>query len=294
MRMEGEDGEMEEHAINSMLIDYDFPKLLGITLDTGRFYQRSMGTDNKNAFVINEAAVREYNWQDNPLGKKFQYNINLDGTAGRMGEIVGVVKDFNYKSLHNPVEPLVFILTSYPENLHNLAVRIRPGTGKSSVEWIRKVREEFNPYYPFDYYFLSDKLNEQYEVDAKMSKIFMVFTILILFVAALGLLGLSAFITQQKTREIGIRKVAGSMPEQIVFLFLGEFMRWVIIANVLAIPVSWYLMNKWLQDFHDRITISVSIFVFALLLSLAVALFTVVWQSWKASRLKPAISLKYD
>ncbi len=294
MRMEGENGELEEHAINLIVADYDYLPALGVKLDTGRFYQRSMSSDVEKAFVINEAAVRELNWQKDPLGKRFQYGINLDGTARQDGEIVGVIKDFNYASLHNPVDPLVIILSSDPVNLYNLAIRIRPGSGKSALEWIRKVRQEFNPYYPFDYYFLSDKLNEQYEAEAKMSRIFMIFTLLILFVSALGLLGLSAFITQQKTKEIGIRKVVGSMPEQIVFRFLGEFMRWVLIANVLAIPVAWYLMNKWLENFHYRIQITLLFFAISIAVSLMVAILTVSWQSWKASKLKPAISLKYE
>ncbi len=294
MRMEGLNGEMEEHAINQMVVGYEFPALLGVKLDTGRFYERSMGSDAAKAFVINEAAVRAFNWQDNPLGKRFQYGINLDGTARRDGEIVGVVKDFNYFSLHNPIEPLVFILDDNPESFYNLAIRIKPGTEQSSVNWIREVREKFNPYYPLDYYFLSDKLNNQYAAEARMSRIFMIFTILILFVAALGLLGLSAFITQQKTREIGIRKVLGSMPEQIMLLFLGEFMRWVLIANVFAIPVAWYFMDKWLQNFYYRIHITIVFFVISLGVSLVVAIITVTWQSWRASRLKPAISLKYE
>ncbi len=294
MRMEGENGEMEEHAINNMRVDYDFPQLLGVKLDTGRFYDRSMGSDAEKAFIVNRAAVKEYNWLGRPLGKRFQFGINLDGTAARDGEIVGVVKDFNYTSLHNPVEPLVFILVANTENLYQLAIRIAPGSEKSSIEWIRKVREEFNPYYPFDYYFLSDKLNEQYNAEARMSKIFMIFTILILFVSSLGLLGLSAFITQQKTREVGIRKVVGSMPEQIIYLFLGEFLRWVLIANAIAIPVAWYLMHRWLQNFYYRIEISLGVFAIAIAVSVIVATLTVTWQSWKASRLKPAISLKYE
>ncbi len=294
MMVEGTDGELEEHAINNITIDYDFPEVLGIQLDTGRFYQRSMGSDQQNSYIVNQAAVKDYNWQKQPLGKRFLAGVNIDGGQLKPGEIVGVVKDFNYSSLHNPVEPLVLLLDNNSENFYNLVIRIKPGTEKSSVEWIRKIRENFNPYYPLSYYFLSDKLREQYDAEAKMSRIFMIFTILILFVASLGLLGLSAFITQQKTREIGIRKVVGSMPGQIMYLFLGEFMRWVLIANFIAIPVSWYLMNKWLQNFHYRIHVTAIIFLISLVVSLVVAMITVSWQSWKASKLKPAISLKYE
>jgi putative ABC transport system permease protein len=175
-----------------------------------------------------------------------------------------------------------------------LSIRIKEGTEKSSVQWIEEVRNKFNPYYPFEYYFLSDKLDELYRSEIIINIIFRVFTLITLFVAELGLLGLSAFMTQQKTREIGVRKVHGSSSTQIVVMFLKQFSKWVILANLIAFPLAWYLLDGWLQDFYYRIDLSIIYFILAFFLTIAVALITVFWQSWRASKLQPAISLKYE
>jgi putative ABC transport system permease protein len=294
MRIEGAGGAMEEQVLNNFYVDYDYIEMMGFKLDTGRIYSKNMGTDVDKAFVINEKATTEFNWHDKALGKRFQNQLNLDGTAGMDGQIIGVLKDFNYGSLHNPIEPMVLLLTTRSDFLGNLSVRIKPGSENQAIEWIRKTRDKFNPYFPFEYKFLDNKLNEYYKEDYSISRIFKIFTLLTLFVAALGLLGLSSFITQQKTREIGLRKVLGSTSGKVVLMFLKDFGRWVIIANIIAFPFAWYFTDKWLQDFYYKINLGAGFFIIAFLVSMLTALITVSWQSFKASRLNPAESLKYE
>lgn len=294
MRIEGAGGAMEEKVLNNFFVDYDYITMMGFMIDTGRIYSKEMGTDLDKAFVINEKAVNEFNWQGQALGKRFQNRLNLDGTAAMDGEIIGVLNDFNYGSLHNPIEPMVLLLTERTEFFGNLSIRIKPGSEDQAVEWIRKTRDQFKPYFPFEYKFLDDALSDYYREEYAISKIFKVFTILTLFVAALGLLGLSSFITQQKTREIGLRKVLGSTSGQVVGMFLKDFGLWVLIANVIAFPFAWYFMDKWLVNFYYKISLSPFYFIMALLISVIVAIATVSWQSYKASRLNPAESLKYE
>ena len=188
----------------------------------------------------------------------------------------------------------MLILVNDARFLNTIGVRYSEGQEEKALEWIEKTREEFNAYYPFDYSFLSEDLNEMYKEEAIVSRIFKVFTILTLFVAALGLLGLSAFMTQQKTKETGLRKVVGATQGQILVLFLKKFMLWVIIANIISYPLSYYLINSWLQDFHYRIEFNYFIFLWALLISTGVAALTVTYQSLKASRQQPADSLRHE
>ncbi len=294
MRIEGNDGELEDHAINNFVVDYDYLELMNLKLDTGRFYQESMGSDINKAFVINKTAAKEFNWHKDALGKRFQFGINLEGPPARDGEIIGVLEDFNFSSLHNPVDPVVLILNDNNRFFTMAGVRYEEGRESEAIKWIKNVRKDFNAYYPFDYFFVDEKLNESYKEEKIISKIFAVFTILTLFVAALGLLGLSAFITQQRTKEIGIRKVVGSSQQQIIILFLRKFLIWVIIANVIAYPISYYLIENWLQEFYYRIDFNYLLFLWSILISGLVAMLTVSYQSWKASRIQPANSLKYE
>ena len=294
MRVEGVNGEMDEQVLHNFFVDFDYLEMMGFKIDTGRIYSKEMGTDVDKAFVINKKATQDFNWHENALGKRFQNRLNLDGTAGMDGQIVGVLKDFNYGSLHNPIEPLVILVTDRSDFFGNLSIRIKPGSEDQAVEWIRTTREQFDPYFPFEYKFLDDKLNEYYKEDFAISKIFKVFTLLTLFVAALGLLGLSSFITQQKTREIGLRKVLGSSSGQVVLMFMKDFGLWVIVANIIASPFAWYFTDKWLQNFFYKISPGVGFYIVAFLISMLTALLTVSWQSYKASRLNPAESLKYE
>ncbi len=293
-RIEGENGEMIDKGVNLYGVDYDYTDMMGIEILQGRGYDRNMGTDISKAFIINEAAAREFGWGEDAIGKRWHFGIQLDGPPNRDGEVVGVFKDFHFASLHNKIEPIVLILQDNPRNMPLFNIRTSGNNTEAVLEFIDRKRSEFGDHYPFDYDFLTDNLDEYYREEIVIGKIFRYFTLLTIFIAALGLLGLSAFMAQQRTQEIGIRKVMGSSANGVVLLFMKEFSKWIIIANLIAWPVAWYGMHRWLQDFQYRIDITVWLFAIALLLSLGVALLTVAWQSVRAARINPAESLKYE
>lgn len=294
MRVEGEGGKLEDRAFNLFFVDFDYLLTMNIKLDTGRSFSREMGSDPEKSFIINHSLVEEMHWLYNPLGKKMHFGINLDGTAEREGEIIGVLKDFHYGPLHNPIDPIVIMISTNPMFMNHLILRTSGSNKKETIEAIRKVKEAFGTNFPFQYFYLDEKLNELYKEEAIIDKIFKVFTLLTLFIAALGLLGLSAFVTQQRTREIGIRKVMGASGQVILTMFLKEFSKWVIISNIIAIPVAYLIMTKWLEDFYYRIEITWTVFFIAFLISIITAIITVTYQCIRAATLNPAESLKYE
>jgi putative ABC transport system permease protein len=293
-RIEGDGGELLDKAVNRYSVDYLYADLMGIEIMQGRNYDRTMGTDISKAFIINEVAANEFGWGEDALGKRWQLGINLDGPPQRDGEVIGVFKDFHYASLHNKIEPIVLVLQDRPISMPLFNIRTTGNNTEDVIAFVDEKRKEFGDYYPFDYDYLSDNLDVYYNEETVIGTIFRYFTILTIFIAALGLLGLSAFMAQRRTREIGIRKVMGSSVNGIVYLFIREFSKWVIISNLIAWPLAWFGMDKWLQNFQYRIDMNVWIFALAFGLSLAIALISVSWQSVRAAVINPAESLRHE
>jgi len=294
MTAEDNYGEMQEKTFNRSIVNYEYMDVMGLTLVEGRFFNREFGSDENNAFVVNEALVREMQWGDSALGKQFIMGVNIQGINNPVGEIIGVVKDFNYGSLHNPVESLVLVCRENLSFMRILSVRVKGENMQEVLGWIEEKRSAFNPAYPIQYSYLSDELDTLYEEEKIVFALVISFTVLIIFIAALGLLGLSAFMTVKRTRETGIRRVMGASQNQILTLFLLQFSKWVIIANVIAWPVAYFIIKNWLQDFTYRIGFPFWTFILSLLLSLTVAVITVTWQSMKASRMNPAASIRVE
>ena len=293
-RIEGDGGELLDKAVNRYSVDYRYADLMGIEIMQGRNYDRSMGTDISKAFIINEVAANEFGWGEDALGKRWQLGINLDGPPQRDGEVIGVFKDFHYASLHNKIEPIVLVLQDNPMRMPLFNIRTTGQNTEEVIAFVDEKRKEFGDHYPFDYQFLTENLDEYYKEEAMIGTIFRYFTILTIFIAALGLLGLSAFMAQRRTREVGIRKVMGSSVNGIIYLFIREFSKWVIISNLVAWPLAWFGMDKWLQNFQYRIDMTIWIFALAFGLSLAIALITVTWQSVRAAITNPADTLRYE
>jgi putative ABC transport system permease protein len=293
-RIEGEGGELLDKAVNWYGVDYQYTDLMGIEIIQGRNYDRSMGTDISKAFIINEVAANEFGWGRDALVKHWQFGIQLDGPPQRDGEVIGVFKDFHYAALHNKIEPIVLILQDNPMRMPLFNIRTTGNNTEEVIAFIDEKRKEFGDHYPFDYDYLSDNLDVYYNEETVIGTIFRYFTILTIFIAALGLLGLSAFMAQRRTREIGIRKVMGSSVNGIVYLFIREFSKWVIISNLVAWPLAWFGMDKWLQNFQYRIDMTLWIFALAFGLSLAIALISVSWQSVRAAIINPADSLRHE
>lgn len=295
MTAEDNSGEMQEKTFNLIVTDFDYVDVMGMTMAEGRFYSEDFGSDETSSVVVNEALVREMQWGDSAIGKRFIVGVNIEGANNPEAEVIGVVRDFNYGSLHNPIDPLVIIGRNDFPQLRLLHIKVDNVEHMPEVlNWVEEKRQDFHPSYPIQYSYLSDELSELYKEERIVLTLVISFTVLIIFIAALGLLGLASFMTARRTRETGIRRVMGASQNQILTLFLVQFSRWVVISNVIAWPISYLVIKPWLQDFTYRINFPYWTFVLSLLLSLIVAMITVSWQSIKASRMNPAASIRIE
>lgn len=274
-----------EKTMAAMFVDHDFLDLMGIKLVKGRNFSKDLPTDLKGAYLINEAAARDLGWK-NPLGKRLV-----------MGEwdssyVVGVVKDFHYTSLHSKIEPLVIALA--PTAPAYLLVRIKPTHLSKTIHSIESIWKTFDPEHPMEYYFLDENFARQYRSEEKMLTVFGYFAGLTILIACLGLFGLTSFTAEQRTKEIGIRKVLGSSVADIVILLSKDFALLVLIAIILASPLAWYGMHYWLRGFAYRLPIQWWVFGLAGLIALLVAMLTVSFQAAKAAWLNPVKALRSE
>ena len=267
--------------------DYDFIDTYGIKIIAGRNFSREYGTDDSAAFILNEAAIAKLGWgkPDQAVGKPLEY-------GGQTGHVIGVVENFNFESLRNEIVPIILLITHTAN--YRVSVRIRPEHVRETLQFLEAKWQQLRPDYPFEYHFLDDAYNNLYRAEIRLGEIFGVFSALAIFIACLGLLGLVAFIAEQKTKEIGIRKILGASVARIVLLLTGDFGRWILIANLIAWPVAWYGMNQWLQDFAYRIHIGLGIFAAAAVLALMIALITIAFQAVRAATANPVDALRYE
>lgn len=281
-------GEMSWRAPLIYEIDFDFIPVYHIPLVAGRNYSRSYITDSAESMVINEAAARLYGYTNpaDAIGKKFEQ-------WGRKGTVIGVVKDFNFRSLHQAVEPLT-LRYGYPWALNRISVAIKGNDVPATIANLKNTWNKMAPQRPFMYHFLDESFNAQYVAEQHFGQLFTFFACLAICIACLGLLGLSTFMAQQRVKEIGIRKVLGSSVSGIVVLLSKDFIKLVLIAIVIAIPLCTWAMNKWLEDFAYRISIGPLVFIEAGTICVGVALFTIAWQSLKAALGNPIQSLRNE
>jgi putative ABC transport system permease protein len=253
----------------------------------GRYFSEEFGTDT-SGIIINEAAVKLMGW-NNPLGKIF------DTGSGPLS-VIGVVKDFHYESLHYDIRPGALMLlgdhTSMSERY--ISVRITPGNTAEKLEYIIETWGKYSNGIPLEYSFLDEDFNRLYNNEEQTGRIFLIFSILAIFIACLGLFGMTSFIAELKTKEIGIRKVLGSSVASIVLLLSKEFTRWVIIANLVAWPVSYLLMKNWLEDFAYRIGIEWWFFILSGGTVLLISIITVMHIALKAANANPVNSLRSE
>ncbi|WOK06265.1 ABC transporter permease [Imperialibacter roseus] len=286
--VESSTGEMEHQAPDIYEIDYDFIEHFGIELVAGRSYSRDFPADTARSLVINEAAARLWGYPDpeEAIGKKFEQ-------WGREGRIIGVVKDFNYISLHNRIEPLTLRLEpKYSTSF--LTLKLKPENLPATVKELEEKWTTLAPHRPFLYSFLDDSFNRQYQADLRFGKVFGVFAILAIFIACLGLFGLAAWTAERRIKEIGIRRVLGASFSQIISLLSADFMKLVLVSILIATPLGWYVMSRWLESFAYQVDMQWWIFAFAGLMAAAIALVTVSFQSVKAASMNPARSLRSE
>ncbi|MEP7373246.1 MAG: ABC transporter permease [Chitinophagaceae bacterium] len=268
--------------------DHDFVSTFGIPMLSGRYFSRDYGTDTAS-FVINESSVKALGWtKENAIGKAFKY-------GNQKGHIIGVINDFHFESMHQAIVPMVFIMQpSSQAYFNNLSIKIAGKDISSALSYMEKTWKKFFPETPADYTFLDENFDILYQSEQKQATIFTVFACIAIFIACLGLFGLSAFAISQRIKEIGVRKVLGANVQGIVALLSKDFLKLVGIAAVLAFPVAWYAMNNWLKDFAYRVNIQWWVFIVAGILAAAIAFVTVSFQAIKAAVSNPVKSLRTE
>ncbi len=267
-------------VIKNVSADYEFFDTYQITFASGRNFSKSIKADDSIAFILKEPAEKMIGW----LGKDFQY-------GGTRGKVIGVVKDFHFESLHEPIVPVVFFPSS---GYRALSVKIAGSDMQQGIAHLERIWKEFLPHRPFEYVFLSQQYQQLYESEKKQGQLFTVFSGLAIFIACLGLFGLATFNTLQRVKEIGIRKVMGASMTHILTLLSKEIVILVLFANVLAWPVAWYFMGRWLDGFAYRIDLPVIVFILSTAAALLIALITVSSQTIKTAMTNPAKTLRYE
>jgi len=284
-------GNPEPKSTRGMNIDEDFIDTMGLKIVQGRGFSGQFN-ETRNV-IINESTIQEFGWNE-PVGMKIQY---LGGEGEPTGEytIIGVVEDFHYSSLHSPINS--FVLIGLPQERRifaNLQIKINPDNVGETLSSIEQKWKEFNPKEPMSYYFLDTKLEEMYGNEKTSGQIFSIFSLLAIVIACIGLFGLSAYMAELRTKEIGIRKVLGSTSSKIVVLLSKDFARLVVLAFVIATPIAYFAMTRWLQNFAFRSPVHVWIFLLAGMAAVAIAQLTISFQALKAANTDPADALRFE
>ena len=285
-KIKGQDDEKSQ-SIHYMHIDPDFIDQFHIRLVAGRIFSSNMTTDKEAAFILNESAVLSLGWKtaEEALGKRIY-------GGGHEGNIIGVAQNFHYKGLQREVGPLIMDMNSNRYNLVNLSVNIQ--SLKETIAYVRQKWEELQPGVPVEFFFLDESFDRQYRSEKQMGRIGAAFTFLGLITACLGLFGLASFMTEQRTKEIGIRKVLGASVKGIVYNLTKDFSKWVLVGNLIAWPLGYFMMNRWLQSFAYQTKIEIWIFFVSAFAALLIAVLTVSYQSIKAAIANPVDSLHYE
>ncbi len=282
------EGKPEDEDWTAYAIRIDDTALLetyGLELAAGRYFSPKYATDVTNGVVINETLAKSLGWQE-PIGKHLDISGELQN-----GKVIGVVKDFHMKSLHHPIEPMLFYFAS---RWGNLSLRISGEDIPGTIKFLRKTWQEFDSRHPFEYYFLDQQFAQFYDSEQRLMQTSGLFSILAIFIACLGLFGLAAYTSEQRTKEIGVRKVLGATVSNIVILLSREFTRLVAISFLVAAPIAYFAANRWLQDFAYRINIPLWSFVLAGMIALLIAMFSVSFQAMKAAFTNPVDALRYE
>ena len=280
---EGKDPKAQ-NIFATLHIAENFDKVFEMKMLAGRAYSPEFKGDS-NGYIVNEKAMAVMGFNiNNVIGKRF-------GLWGRQGTIIGVVKDFNYKPIQQPIEPLVMLLNQWGGNI---VVRTAAGQTEATLKALEKIYRDLNPAFPFSYNFLDEGLDNLYKGEKQLGAIFNVFAILAILISTLGLYGLSAFLAEQRTKEIGVRKVLGASVFNVVYLLSTGFTRLISIAILLAIPIAWIAINNWLKSFAYHIQLSWVIFLIAAVSALMIAWLTVSYESIKAAIANPVKSLRSE
>jgi len=282
MDWEGKEND-ENESFAFISVDPYFVETAGMKILEGRDFSRDFAADTAR-FIINEEA-KKFLGYDEAVGHYFLSD------SFRI-EIIGVVNDFHSLPLTYKIEPL--ILNIWPEFYTLVLIRILPGNLQDAVQHIEKTWNEILPGYPFEYNFVDDRIDSQYRSEIRVGNLALVFTILAILITCIGLFAIATHTAQQKTKEIGVRKSHGASSRSVIYRFVTIYLRWVLLANVLAWPLAFILMKKWLENFAYQATISLWIFILAAVLSIIISLITISWHAWNISNTNPVNSLRYE
>jgi ABC-type antimicrobial peptide transport system permease subunit len=278
-------------SVDYTCVDYDFFRTFNMQILYGRTFSKAYPTDEKTACVISEMAAQRMGIE-NPIGMTIYMNHPAWPESFRSARVIGVVRDFHSRSLHTAIRPFVFRMY---RPWHQYAfIKIDGSQIQAALASIENAYKTFSPGIPFDYLFLDDIFNQQYTSERQLGDLFNGFSLLSVVIACLGLFGLASYTTEQKTKEIGIRKVLGASIPGIMAMTTREFLKWILMANLIAWPIAYFVMSKWLQDFAYKVSIGPSVFVLSAGLALMVAVLTVSYHSLKAALANPVDSLRYE
>jgi putative ABC transport system permease protein len=282
----------QPQTIDYLMVDPAYIPAMGMEIAAGRNFSADLATDSTESAIINQTAARRFGW-DNPIGKTFRLP-RLPGDEGEpiIVTVIGVVRDFHLASLHHKIEPQIIFYDM--GSVSNISVRITPENITHTMDLLEKEWKKINPQRPFDYFFMDESFNSQYRAEERLGTITLYFGLLAIFIGCLGLFGMSSYAAEQRTKEIGVRKVLGATVTGIVLLLSKEFTRWVLVANIIAWPAAYLLADRWLEDFAYRISISWTTFFLAGFLALLIALVAVSFQAVKAALADPVDSLRYE
>jgi putative ABC transport system permease protein len=267
-------------------VDQDFLNTYQMNIVEGRNFLKTMSTDRNQAAIINETAARMLGWK-NPVGKQFHFAFD-----SKVFTVIGVINDFHFRSLQNKIEPLVFIECWGHKNF--ITARIHSKDIQGSIAYLQQAWTNLMPAFPFEYHFVQDMYRESYKAEEQLLKAILTFAAIAIILASLGLLGLAAMATVRRTKEIGIRKTLGASVANIVGIMSRELMLWIIAANIIAQPIVYYFVVRWLQNYPYRMELTIWPFFLSGLLALLIALMTVSWQVIRAATANPIESLRYE
>lgn len=281
-------GGSEIKVLNTYFTDAEFLETLDLKLVKGRFFSKEFSTDPQQAFVINEAAAKFLGW-DEPLEKKVVSPLGQEGT------VVGVIKDFNYKSLHSAVEPLILMNNPTSQGFLLVKISARKASNLSDViTLVGKVWQDFDDSHPYEYFFLDEKFQTQYVKEERLTKIFTYFSVLAILISCLGLIGLAMFTNELKTKEIAVRKTLGASQLQILKLLSKDFLVLILIANFIAWPVTYKMISNWLGDFAYKVPLNPLPFAYGMMIALLITLLTIGYFARRAAKKDIVSALKYD
>lgn len=278
--------EEQKMMMRYSFVDFDYLSTMGMDLKTGRNFSRQISSDTTSSVIINETAVREFGW-DNPIGMEFK------GDEGEPNyNVIGVVKDYHFYSLRQKIEPLIMFVGG--RRLFYIVIKINTANIQSTLDYIEKTWNNYLPNHPFDYAFLDEYFDRMYKSESNTGKLFGYFSLIAILIGCMGLFGLASFTVEQRTKEIGVRKVLGATVSNIVTLLSKDFMKWVVLSGIIAYPTVYFLMKNWLSNFAYRTNIQILTLILAGFTVVLVAFLTVSFQSIKAAMTNPAKTLRYE